>query len=425
MMSKGSLIRIGIVLIIAISYILVFGISERVDATEGIQAATTPYETPQPVEEVTTSFTEGSQQVIPSEISFPAYSSLNIDPLLKSFATNGAVLLPAGYEEIITAVATTKPEVEMVTGGTTAKPEEATAAETSDTTAQTQTQTEATSAITTTKEDENPSGELLRVQYSGSGGAVEVDAAAILAKVVMGEIGGSFDEEAIKAQVVASYTYIKYYNKNGSAPNVTVKEPNETVKKCVDEVFGQAIYYDDDLIQAVYCASSAGYTASSKTVWGVDYPYLQSRKCELDSLFDPNYGVKSSFTSEEIKKLVKDSIGIELDGDPGNWFAIKNYADTVYVGSFSIGGKTSYTDNDGNEIDITGRTVREKIFNYQLKSSCFEVTYNNETDKFTFTTYGYGHGVGMSQNGANNLAKSWNYDYKQILNYYYPGTQIK
>lgn len=424
MMSKGSLIKIGIVLLIAISYLLVFGISERVDATEVIQAFTTPYETLEPAEAVTTSNNEGSQQVIPSEISFPAYSSLNIDPLLKSFATNGAVLLPAGYEEIITAVATTKPDVEMVTDGTTSKPEETAAAETSDTAAQTQTQTEATDAITT-KEDENPSGELLRVQYSGSGGAVEVDAETILAKVVMGEIGGSFNEEAIKAQAVASYTYIKYYNENGSAPNVTVKEPNETVKRCVNEVFGQAIYYADELIQAVYCASSAGYTASSKTVWGVDYPYLQSRKCELDSLFDPNYGVKSSFTSEEVKKLVKDSIGIELDGDPGNWFAIKNYVDTVYVGTFSIGGKTFYTDDKGKEIEITGRTVREKIFNYQLRSSCFEVTYSNETDKFTFTTYGYGHGVGMSQNGANNLAKSWNYNYKQILNYYYPDTQIK
>lgn len=424
MISKGSLIKIGIVLIIAISYLLVFGVSERVDATEYMEAVTTPYETLEPAEEVTTSSAESNQQADPLEISFPDYTSLNINPLLKPFATNGAVLLPAGYEDIITTVETSKPDVEMVTDNTTttAKPAETTA-DTTDTTTLTQTEA-ATEAITTT-EDANPSGELLRVQYSGSGGEVEADALEILAKVVMGEIGGSFYEEAIKAQAVASYTYIKYYNQNGSAPNVTVKEPTETVKKCVKEVFGQALYYGDELIQAVYCASSAGYTASSKTVWGVDYPYLQSRKCELDSLFDPNYGVKASFTADEVKKLVKDSIGIELDGDPGNWFAIKDYVDTVYVGSFSVGGKTTYTDEGGKEIEITGRTVREKIFNYQLRSSCFEVTYNNETDKFTFTTYGYGHGVGLSQNGANNLAKSWGYDYKKILNYYYPNTQLK
>lgn len=414
-MSKGSLIKIGIVLIIAISYILVFGISERVDATEGTQASTTPYETLEPVAEETTSFEIPDS---PSEISFPIYSSLNIDPVLKSFAPNGAVLLPAGYEEIITAVDTTEPDVQIATAAnTTSTPKETTDSQT--------TSAEQTENTTTNPTDDNPSGERLRVQYSGSGGPVEVDAAEILAKVVMGEIGGSFNEEAIKAQAVASYTYIKYYNNNGSAPNVTVKEPNETVKKCVNEVFGQAIYFNDDLIQAVYCASSAGYTASSKEVWGVDYPYLQSRKCELDALYDPNYEVKASFTSEEIKNLVKTSTGIELDGDPGSWFAIKSYVDTVYVGSFSIGGKTTYTDDDGKEVEITGRTVREKILQYQIRSSCFNVAYNSETDKFTFTTYGYGHGVGLSQNGANNLAKVWGYNYKEILNYYYPNTQIK
>lgn len=418
MISKGSLIKIGIVLVIAISYLFVFGICERVGATEGTGAFTTPYETNEPVpEETTSSITHGN----PAEIYFPPYTSLNISPFLKSFAPNGAVLLPAGYEDIITAVDTTEPDVQIVTGFTSSKPNNTTADESAGTTTQTQT----TEPDATTSKDDNPSGEKLRVRYSGSGGPVEVDAATILAKVVMGEIGGSFREEAIKAQAVASYTYIKYYNKNGSAPNVTVKEPNETVKKCVNEVFGQALYFDDDLIQAVYCASSAGYTASSKEVWGVDYPYLQSRKCELDSLYDPNYEVKTSFTSEEIKSLVKKSTGIELDGDPGNWFAIKSYVDTVYVGSFSIGGKTAYTDDDGKEADITGRTVREKIFNYQLKSSCFNFVYNSETDKFTFTTYGYGHGVGLSQNGANNLAKVWGYDYKEILSYYYPNTMIK
>ena len=425
MISKGSLIKIGIALIIAISYLLVFGISERVDASEDLEAITTPYETAEPIEEVTTSTVSNPQQADPLEISFPDYTSLNVDPLLRPFAPNGAVLLPAGYEDIITTVETSKPDVELVTGDTTttAKPTETTADAADSTTAA---QTEATTdAVTTTEENSNPSGELLRVQYSGSGGEVEVDALEILAKVVMGEIGGSFNEEAIKAQAVASYTYIKYYNKNGSAPNVTVKEPNDKVKNCVKEVFGQALYYGDELIQAVYCASSAGYTASSKTVWGVDYPYLQSRKCELDSPFDPNYGVKASFTADEVKKLVKDSIGIELDGDPGNWFAIKDYVDTVYVGSISVGGKTTYTDEGGKEIEITGRTVRETIFNYQLRSSCFEVTYNGESDKFTFTTYGYGHGVGLSQNGANSLAKSWGYDYKKILNYYYPNTQLK
>lgn len=423
-MSKESLVKIGIVLIIAISYLFMFGVYERVGATE-IEApltVTTPFETVEPIPEETAS--SDSNRFSYDNISFPEYSSLNIDHLLKSFAPNGAVLLPSGYENIITTIETKAPEVEVEAGETTTpKPDETTTEKSKDNESTTTPKTDETT--TAGEKDDNPSGEKLRVQYSGSGGPIEVDAAEIVAKVVMGEIGGSFNEEAIKAQAVASYTYIKYYNENGSAPNVTVKDPNDTVKKCVNEVFGQAIYYDDKLIQAVYCASSAGYTASSKNVWGVDYPYLQSRKCELDSLYDPNYEVKASYTSEEIKSLVKSATGIELDGDPGNWFAIKEYVDTVYVGTFSIGGKTTYTDSEGNEVKITGRAVREKIFNYQLRSASFNVTYNLETDKFTFTTYGYGHGVGLSQNGANSLAKTWGYDYKEILNYYYPNTEIK
>ena len=72
----------------------------------------------------------------------------------------------------------------------------------------------------------------------------------------------------------------------------------------MQSVLGKAIYYNGALIQAVYSASSAGYTASSKNVWGTDYPYLQSRFCDLDKQYDPNYGRKVEYTSAEIKSKV-------------------------------------------------------------------------------------------------------------------------
>ena len=241
----------------------------------------------------------------------------------------------------------------------------------------------------------------------------------------MGEIGGSFNEEAIKAQAVAAYTYIKYYNNSGNVPYVAVRTPNDKVKQCVNEVLGEAVYYDGALIQAVYGASTAGYTASAKNVWGIDYPYLPSHKCELDALYDPNYGVKTSFTSDEIRKYVRNATGIELSGDPGTWFAIKEYVDNVYVGTFSIGGHTEYVNNSGKTVNITGRVMREDIMDFNLRSSSFDVSYSADSDKFTFTTYGYGHGVGLSQHGANNLANFWNYSYREILEFYYPGTEIR
>lgn len=434
-MSKFGPIKVAVVLVIAIGYLLIFGITEQVESIDDNNKANTSQavsaddeaEPPQ----VTTAETEQAP-VIPSEITFPNYSDLNVSNPLRPFEDNAAVLLPSGYEDILTEAETTAPEVttttlpDVVINDETTVPE-ASVTEPDVTTATTTTAAEEPPQTTTTDapEQPNPSGDTLTIRYNGSGGSVEGDAADILARVVMGEIGGSFDEEAIKAQAVASYTYIKYYNENGSTPNVAVATPNQRVKNCVNEVLGQGIYFNGDLIQAVYGASSAGYTASSMEVWGVDYSYLQSKKCELDSLYDPNYGVKTTFTSNEIRTSVRDATGIELGGDPGSWFAIKSHVDSVYVGSLSIGGKTSYIDSDGKQVEITGKVMREKIMNYDIRSACFEISYSADTDRFTFTTYGYGHGVGMSQNGANNMARYWGYDYKDILSFYFPGTEIR
>lgn len=119
-----------------------------------------------------------------------------------------------------------------------------------------------------------------------------------------------------------------------------------------------------------------------------------------------------------------DKTGIELTGDPSGWLSIENRIDGNYVGQMSVGGYHSYTDSSGNSVKITGRVFREKIMGFSLRSSSFDIAYDPGTDMFTFTTYGYGHGVGMSQNGANALATYLGYDYKQILTYYYSGTEV-
>lgn len=485
-MGKGSFIKITISLIIALGYIFLFGSTEKIQSinnsrlaqTDSTEAENTGGETAEQTEETTTekppeTVSRGGQ---PIDITFPDYSDLDVSNQVKPFELNGAVTVPAGYEEapVRATVTTTEAETTTEKDYIETTPEETTTELTTEPqdTEQSQSETETTEAdtsaedtTTTTEEAEtSPSGIFtiddsnyippateapaetttvsdteetttapishvdageLTVRYTGSGGSVTGDAADILAQVVMGEIGGSFNEEAIKAQAVAAYTYIKYYNNSGNVPYVAVRTPNDKVKQCVNEVLGEAVYYDGSLIQAVYGASTAGYTASAKNVWGIDYPYLPSHKCELDALYDPNYGVKTSFTSDEIRKYVRNATGIELSGDPGGWFAILEYVDNVYVGSFSIGGHTEYVNNSGKTVNITGRTMREDIMDFNLRSACFDVSYSADSDKFTFTTYGYGHGVGLSQHGANNLANFWNYSYREILEFYYPGTEIR
>ncbi|MDR0222431.1 MAG: SpoIID/LytB domain-containing protein [Oscillospiraceae bacterium] len=269
-----------------------------------------------------------------------------------------------------------------------------------------------------------PTAETLRVVSGGA--VVEGNAADIVARVVQNEIGSSFNKEAIKAQAVAAYTYIKRHNALNSTPSLTLAPTaSDRVKECVGEVAGQGAYYNGELIQAVFSASSAGYSSSAANVWGEDLPYLKSVKCAFDEEYDPNYGLTKVFTSNEVMLKVLKETGIELSGDPAGWFKVSGWVDTVYVGEMSIGGNTSYS-SGGNEVKITGRVFRERIMGLsELRSAAFDISYDRNRDAFTFTTYGYGHGAGLSQNGANILANRQGYDYIEILKHYYTGIEVK
>lgn len=246
----------------------------------------------------------------------------------------------------------------------------------------------------------------------------------IISGIVTNEIGNTFAPEAIKAQAVAAYSYVKYFNDRGQSPTVLLNNNvADSTRVLVQSVLGEAVYYDGEVIQAVYSASSAGHTASCKTVWGTNYPYLKSVYCELDALYDPNYGKTKTFSSSDIKSRVYEKTGISLSGNPANWFTIDEYLDGKYVGAMTIGGNSAYV-LDGKTVNITGRVFREKIMSFDIRSNAFDIAYDPSTDEFTFTTYGYGHGVGLSQNGANNLAKYWGWDYRQILEFYYSGTYV-
>lgn len=273
------------------------------------------------------------------------------------------------------------------------------------------------------KPADDPNSEILRVNDDGT--EVSGNAVDIITMIVENEIGSTFAPEAIKAQAVTAYTYVKYHNLHGNAPYCVLKETtNNSVRTLVESVIGEGIYYNGELIQAVYSASSAGSTASSQNVWGGYLPYLQGVYCELDELYDPNYGRKKTFTEAEMKQRIFENAGISLSGDPSTWFVIENRTEGKYVGDMLIGGNTHFIDKDGDTLRANGRRFREIIMDYDIRSAAFDIEYNASTAEFTITTYGYGHGVGLSQNGANNLAKYWGWDYKRILTFYFTGTEV-
>lgn len=241
----------------------------------------------------------------------------------------------------------------------------------------------------------------------------EFDAYQLVCMIVSTEMSPSFSPEALKAQAVASYSYVKYHNVNGLIPTVLVKRdiPQE-VTDAVNAVWGKCCYYNGKVAQTVYTASSAGTTASAVNVWGGDdVPYLISVATSFDAQSDPNYGVISTFSADYMRSALESSLGITLSDNPENWLTVSSRIDGNYVSGVNVDG----------QLTVSGRKIREQVLKFGIKSWCFDVTYAD--GEFTFITYGYGHGVGMSQNGANILGKQ-GYTYDQILAYYFPGITI-
>lgn len=239
--------------------------------------------------------------------------------------------------------------------------------------------------------------------------------------VVAAEMPALYDIEALKAQAVAAYTYALYKKEQNKAEDYDITSDFNTdqcykskeqalkdwgeggeeyftkIEKAVNEVKGQYLTYDNKPILAVYHALSSGQTYSAKEVWGKEIPYLKAASSEEDRLAE-NFTDTVSFSLDELKeKLNVKEASIDKT----------ERSDSGIVKLVVIGGK-----------EITGVDIRTAL---SLKSCNFKITQDGETVEFT--TYGYGHGVGMSQRGADNMAKT-GWDYKAILKHYYKGAVL-
>ena len=254
----------------------------------------------------------------------------------------------------------------------------------------------------------NTSSEFFTVRDITTGKIVTMNAYELVCSIVYNEVGDGWGSEAIKAQAVAAYSCLRYMDSIGMIETVGIKR-NYTgkIESCVRAVQGQVVTYNGSIANTLYSASTAGYTLPSNMAIVSSYPYLKCVRSAYDSA-DPNWGIKSSFSKQEVRRLLEKEYGVKLSDNVKNWFRLTDVRYGKYVFGVSIDAKKN----------TTGKSL-QKLF--KLRSNAFEISFAN--DRFIFRSYGWGHGVGMSQWGACMYARH-GYTYDQILAHYYVNTRI-
>lgn len=281
-------------------------------------------------------------------------------------------------------------------------------------------------AVTEESTEEEPSSEETEVQVDKGApktmtiNGQTLDAKEALARLVMTEMGDGYDVEAIKAQTVVIYTYLKYRDTNFTIDGVEISDTyNDEVKAAVDSVFGQYLTYKGEIALTPYFLIAARKTTSSENVFSQAYPYLKNVEVDgnPDSLHK-DYKIEKTYSVGEVKGLLLEKNNeFALTEDPSLWIVVNEQDASI---SSSIGYVTKVTVGG---VEMTGIELRELLGAEILASHCFTVSYDEATAEFIVTTYGNGYGVGMSQTGANSMAAN-GVSYKKILTTYYSGTTL-
>ena len=271
--------------------------------------------------------------------------------------------------------------------------------------------------------------ETFKIKMSSDGSIKTLSAEEYICGVLCGEIPPAYENEALKAQAVAAYTFAlrraAAAKKAGRDYDLTdspetdqcyvekdslkekwgdkTDEYYEKIKKAVSAVSGVAVLYKGEPALTAYHAISSGVTASSKEVWGSELPYLvsvESMGDKLSSGYLSSVSFKEAALAEKMKSLCTVAAG-------ANAFSDIALSDSGRVKSLKCGGK-----------ELSGGDVQKAL---GLRSANFDVAYEN--GNYVFTVRGSGHGVGMSQEGAQYMAKQGS-SYKEILLHYYKGCDI-
>ena len=254
-----------------------------------------------------------------------------------------------------------------------------------------------------------------------------------LCGVVCAEMPASFEEEALKAQAVAARSYARYKQNelNAVHPEASVctdythckaytpinekekiwgddsKKYRAKIENAIIETQGEVITYNGEVALAVFHSQSGGgRTENSADVWGGNVPYLVSVESRGEEK-SPNFYSDVTVSFENFRNTIM-SLNPTASLTSSNDIGQIEKSEGGAVKTIQIGGQ-----------EFSGKEIRGA---FGLRSSCF--TISSEGDNIRFEVTGYGHGVGMSQYGANAMAKEGR-DYKEILKHYYSGIQIE
>lgn len=255
--------------------------------------------------------------------------------------------------------------------------------------------------------------------FRSNGEILNLELEEYLINVVAAEMPASFNLEALKAQSVLARTYAKKTIKSGkvltdSVSTQVYKDNNELktiwgnefnkyyerIKDAVILTSGEVLTYNGNYIEAVYHSTSNGYTEDSFNVWGNSFPYLKTVESNVDKNVK-NYLVTTFYSYSKLSNTLGFTVDNSID------FNIIEKNSSSRVSSISIG-----------DVIYTGIEFRSLL---GLRSADFDI--EKTDDGVNITTRGYGHGVGMSQYGANEMAKN-GLSYKNILSHYYSGTSL-
>ena len=263
----------------------------------------------------------------------------------------------------------------------------------------------------------------------------ELTLADYLWRVVAAEMPASFEEDALRAQAVCARTYSLWKQAAGlhgadgadvcadSSCCQAYRSPEDAAQRwgeadapayaakiagAVADTDGCVLTSGGALIQAVFFSSANGSTADAAEVWGSSLPYLTPVDSpEGDEV--PNYHSTVTLTADEVRALAQDAgLGCDLSGEPSAWFQKLTRTASGRVASVELGGA-----------ELSGGAARSL---FSLRSASFDVA--EEDGVFTFSVTGYGHGVGMSQYGANAMARAGS-GWREILAHYYSGAETK
>ncbi|WP_017726021.1 stage II sporulation protein D [Halalkalibacterium ligniniphilum] len=276
---------------------------------------------------------------------------------------------------------------------------------------------------------EHPGSDVsVHVYRSSSEKVEEVPLEDYVVGVVASEMPANFEVEALKAQALTARTYIlqqmlqpadielpegavvtdtvshQVYHNDEELRELWGKEYEWKIARIREAVFStqsQILTYEGEPITAAFFSTSNGYTENSEDYWLSPIPYLRS----VESPWDQN---SPRFTGEKIISVseFQTKLGVTLPAD-GSVGTIVARTDGGRVATVNVSGK-----------ELSGREIRDLL---GLDSSDFQ--WRRQGEEIVIETKGWGHGVGMSQYGADGMARGGS-DYKEIVNHYYRGVTI-